>query len=134
MVTAPLTALLYDRTFLAGSFRAAWQKRQGLYLGLAVTWGWLAWLILIAPHPAHPSSGFGLQQITAIEYALTQPGVILHYLRLSLWPHPLCLDYAWPIARSVGAIVPPVLALALLALVSAWAWRAMRSTVSSVTI
>jgi len=30
MVSAPLIVLLYDRTFLAGSFRAAWRQRRGL--------------------------------------------------------------------------------------------------------
>jgi 4-amino-4-deoxy-L-arabinose transferase-like glycosyltransferase len=30
MVSAPLMVLLYDRTFVAGSFRAAWRQRRGL--------------------------------------------------------------------------------------------------------
>ena len=34
MATAPLIVLLYDRTFLAGSFREAWRRRYGLYLAL----------------------------------------------------------------------------------------------------
>ena len=34
MVTAPLVVLLYDRTFLAGSFREAWRRRGGC------TWAW----------------------------------------------------------------------------------------------
>ena len=40
------------------------------------------------------------------EYACSQPGVILHYLRLVFWPHPLVLDYAWPPARDIGDILP----------------------------
>ena len=39
MATAPVIVLLYDRTFLAGSFREAWRRRYGLYLALAATWG-----------------------------------------------------------------------------------------------
>ena len=42
MVTVPLIALLYDRTFLAGSFARALQKRWGLYAGMAACWGVLA--------------------------------------------------------------------------------------------
>ena len=38
MVSAPLMVLLYDRTFVAGSFCAAWRDRRGFYLGLAATW------------------------------------------------------------------------------------------------
>jgi hypothetical protein len=37
MATAPLLGLLYDRTFLAGSFREAWQRRRWWYVGLAAT-------------------------------------------------------------------------------------------------
>ena len=39
MATAPVIVLLYDRTFLAGSFREALRRRYGLYLALAATWG-----------------------------------------------------------------------------------------------
>ena len=42
MATAPVIVLLYDRTFLAGSFREAWRRRYGLYLALAATWGVVA--------------------------------------------------------------------------------------------
>ena len=41
----------------------------------------------------------------------------MHYLRLALWPHPLCLDYAWPVARSLPQIVFP--GLVVLSLVAA---------------
>jgi tetratricopeptide (TPR) repeat protein len=39
-------------------------------------------------------------------YALTQCEVIIHYLRLSVWPHPLIFDYAWPIAEPLSSVVP----------------------------
>ena len=45
MVSAPLMVLLYDRTFVAGSFRAAWQNHWRLYLGLAVSWLLLGFLV-----------------------------------------------------------------------------------------
>jgi hypothetical protein len=35
MVTAPVMVLLYDRTFAAGTLRAAWRQRRLYYLGLA---------------------------------------------------------------------------------------------------
>ena len=34
--------------------------------------------------------GFGTKSVTWIEFARTHPEVILHYLRLCLWPWPLC--------------------------------------------
>ena len=99
MVTAPLVVLLYDRTFLAGSFAEALRRRWGLYLALAATWGLLAYLVV--------STGL-LGRRAGVRarydwwsYACTQPGVILYYLRLCLWPQPLCLDYGWPVATCV---------------------------------
>ena len=46
MVTAPLVVLLYDRTFLAGSFGRPLRRRWGLYAALAATWGLLAYLVV----------------------------------------------------------------------------------------
>ena len=44
MVSAPLIVLLYDRAFLAGSFREAWRRRWGLYLALAgIGCCWAGW-------------------------------------------------------------------------------------------
>ena len=44
--TAPVVLFLFDRTFLAGSFRTAWRARRGLWLALAATWLPLAWVVL----------------------------------------------------------------------------------------
>jgi peptidoglycan/LPS O-acetylase OafA/YrhL len=57
-------------------------------------------------------------------YALTQPQVICHYLRLSLWPHPLCFWYKWPLARTWGAILPGASVVA--ALLAATLWGLLR--------
>ena len=117
MVTAPLMVLLYDRIFLAGSFMEAFRRRWGLYAGLAATWGFLALLLAVAPNLAERGAGFGMQGMTTLEYASTQPGVITHYLRLVFWPEPLVMDYGWPVARTGTAIfLPLVPVLALLAL------------------
>ena len=51
-----------------------------------------------------------------LRYAWTQCEVIVHYLRLSLWPHPLVFDYAWPTSGSLSSVLPSVaIVLALLA-------------------
>ena len=63
------------------------------------------------------SAGFGSEFITPWTYLISQAVVILHYLRLSIWPHPLCLDYAWlPVTGFSQAIVPGLVILILLAL------------------
>ena len=118
MVTAPVVVLLYDRVFISRSFGQALSRRWGLYLGLAATWAVLAACGIVRgvlfPGDASATVGFGTREITPLEYLATQPGVILHYLRLSLWPGPLCLDYAWPVARSAGAIVPAAVVIVAL--------------------
>lgn len=119
--TAPLLVLLYDRTFVSRSFREAIRRRWGLYLALASTWGLLAALMATAPHSE--SVGFGFD-ITALDYARTQcNAIVLYYLKLSFFPHPLVFDYGWPIARRFVDFAPAGLALAVLLIATAAALR-----------
>ncbi len=113
MATAPLIVLLYDRTFLARSFKSALHQRGRLYLGLAATWAILI-VILSFPHESKGTVALGLKNVSVLEYVLTQPEVILHYLRLSLWPSPLALDYSWPVADRLGEVLPSVLIIGAL--------------------
>ena len=104
MVSAPLMAMLFDRTFIAGSFKESLRRRWRLWLALAGTWPLLALLHHMSRNRGG-SAGFGLG-ITAWAYARTQFGCIVHYLRLAFWPDPLVLDYGYPIARTAAEIVP----------------------------
>jgi tetratricopeptide (TPR) repeat protein len=117
MATAPVMVLLYDRTFLAGSFAEAWRRRWGLYVGLAATWGMLAYLVLSTGLMAHQTE---LGAPDLFSYARTQPGVIWHYLRLSVWPKPLCLDYVWPVASGFWEVLPGAAVVGLLAATTVW--------------
>lgn len=124
MVTVPVIVLLYDRLFLSCSLGRALRRRWGLYLGLTSTWI-LLWVWGVAPSVLIPSDkaatvGFSVQDITPLEYALTQPGVILHYLRLAFWPLSLCLDYDWPTARGWSQIVPQAVLVGMLLAGSVW--------------
>ncbi len=49
MVTAPVLILLFERTFIAGSFRGAWRNSWQLYAGLFATWALLIWLNYTGP-------------------------------------------------------------------------------------
>jgi tetratricopeptide (TPR) repeat protein len=106
MVVAPIVVLLYDRVFLAKSFKEAVRQRWMLYVGLAVTWAVLG--VELARLSLGPSADIGgdIERVTAWEYLRTQPGVIVHYLRLSLWPHPLILDYKWQVASTTISVAP----------------------------
>jgi len=119
MVVAPVIVLLYDRTFVSGSFRRSLRCRWGLYAGLAGTWGILA--ALVASGPRTLSAGFGLGSLSPWAYGRSQFGVILHYLALSLWPARLCLDYYdWPSADSVGRVLPQAIVVLSLLALSVW--------------
>jgi tetratricopeptide (TPR) repeat protein len=119
MVSAPLIVLLYDRTFLAGGFRAAWRMRRGLYSGLAATWLLLC-LLVVSTHGRAGSAGFGTRA-SPWSYALTQFPAIIHYLRLSLWPHPLIFDYGDALASASLRTWACVLAVGGLAAATLWA-------------
>jgi tetratricopeptide (TPR) repeat protein len=122
MVSAPLIVLLYDRTFVAGTFREAWRKRRLFYAALAVTWLLLAGLVA-GTHGRGGSAGFGTQ-VTGWSYALTQFPAIVHYLRLSLWPDPLVLDYGTRLATQAEEVVPYAVIVLLLVIATVFAvWR-----------
>ena len=102
VASVPLMALLYDRTFVSGSFRAAWSRRKWLYVAMAATWLLLAWLMLHNQQRGR-TVGFGLG-ISSWEYLLTQCQALTIYLKLSVWPHPLVVDYGVPVVRSLGEV------------------------------
>jgi protein O-mannosyl-transferase len=113
MVSAPIMVLLYDRTFVAGSFRTAWQQRRGLYLGLAGTWILLAYLVAGTGADRGGAAGFG-HGITWWTYALTQCQAVVLYLRLVFWPHPLIVDYGTDVVQQATAVLPQALILVAL--------------------
>ncbi len=120
MAAAPLLALLYDRIFLSSSFREMFRKRGRLHAGLVSTWLILAALMVTGPRSL--SVGVSFQNVRPWEYLLTQAGVIVLYLRLSLFPYPLCLDYSdWPIVRTFLASLPSSAVILALLVLSGWA-------------
>ena len=111
MVTAPVMVLLYDRTFVSGSFREAWTRHRWLYLGLAGTWVLLGWL-MVGLH--YRGAGYGLG-IPWWAYALVECRAVVQYLWLALWPHPLVFDYGEFVAiRHMGEVAPYAVMLAVL--------------------
>ena len=119
MVSAPIVVLLYDRTFLAGSFREAWRRRWRVYAGLATTWLILP-LLVLSSNGRSGSAGFG-SGVSWWSYLLTQFPAIVHYLRLCFWPQPLVFDYGSGLAPRTLWIVPYALFITSLMAASAWA-------------
>jgi Flp pilus assembly protein TadD len=119
MAGAPIIALLYDYVFLSKSWRKVWDERKWVHLGLALTW--IVLIGEIAAGSRQTTVGFEFANLGAWDYLKTQCSVILHYLRLCVWPSPLVIDYQdWPIAK--GSVLTIVPAWVLLALASATLW------------
>jgi tetratricopeptide (TPR) repeat protein len=120
MVTAPLLVLLYDRTFVAGEFRAAWTRRRGYYLALSATLLVLA--AVLTSDLSQRSVGFGLG-VSAWTYTLASAQAVLLYLKLGVWPAPLVFDYG-PVYGGVTAASLGALAVVLALVI--WTVRALR--------
>src|SRR5580704_13655353 len=105
MVTAPAIVLLYDRAFEFDSIGEAIRARKNLYAGLAATWlelGALEW--------GQPRSTVGTSTtVSGWIYLLNQVQMIARYLRLSVWPGPLVLDYGLPRAVAIRDVIPAAL-------------------------
>jgi tetratricopeptide (TPR) repeat protein len=121
MAVAPLLVLLYDRAFITGSLREAWRRHRWLYVGLAATWLPLIWLMTQGHRSSSAASG---QEVAALRYLLTQPGVLVHYLKLSVWPESLSLVYAWPVVTRISEWMLPASAVTgMLVLTGCGLWR-----------
>jgi tetratricopeptide (TPR) repeat protein len=143
MVTAPVLLLLYDYLFLAPSLGQLVRRRWGFYAVLAVLAVYLTLPLVLSALPRsaaegakadrsagagsvlqEETAGFGQKNLTPLDYARSQPEVIVHYLRLAVWPDSLCLHYAWPITRDWSAAAPYLVVIGLLLLATLWAlWR-----------
>jgi tetratricopeptide (TPR) repeat protein len=114
MATAPVMVVVYDSIFLFGSLRLALAARWRFYTGLALSWVLLVALMWSGPriHSAGFSSG-----VSPWTYLLNQTVMITQYLHLAVWPRSLVANYGWPLAVTLGDVLPYALFIvALLAL------------------
>jgi len=110
MATAPVIVLVYDRVFLARSFKEVFRRRWPLYVGLAATWALLAALVLPLSGRAIDRAGLDYWQATH-SYALTQIVALVRYLGLCFWPQPLVMDYGHLLAGEVALSIPHAIIL-----------------------
>ncbi|MDZ4197832.1 MAG: tetratricopeptide repeat protein [Kiritimatiellia bacterium] len=121
IATAPLAVLLYDRAFLAGSFKAAFRKRWGLYAGLTACWIPLAWLVA-STGLRGGTVGAGPADYSIGPYAWTQIWAIARYVRLAFWPDGLIFDYGRLLVGSFRELWLPTLGLVLGLAAAVVAW------------
>lgn len=116
MVTAPFMLLLYDGLLVCTSWREALRKRWRLHLAMFLSLGVFAMLFLLGMARAAGTGSLFVKAITPWRYAITQFGVIVHYLKLSFVPTSLCLSYRWPFARSLAEVWPQAVFIGMLVL------------------
>jgi len=101
----PLIILAYDALFVSDSWRQT-ARRGRYYLALVVCWGVLAALVLANTRQYEKAGLLVVKGVSSVDYALSQSGVILHYVRLVFWPTGQSIDYGWPVARQWYEFVP----------------------------
>jgi tetratricopeptide (TPR) repeat protein len=116
MVAVFPVAVVFDAVLLAPSLRAALRERRSIYGVMAVTLALGALVVL-------PRLGTSHAGIGSLRYALSQPGIVLDYLRLALWPDPLCFDYQRAAAYGGRAVGVPLMGIAAGVIGSLWALR-----------
>src|SRR6185437_7676652 len=82
MATAPILIYLFDALLVCGTFAGPWRQRRKFYTALALTLPIVPILVWTQADFA-AKTGQGFQLMTPWTYALTQCGMIVHYLRLA---------------------------------------------------
>ena len=122
ILTAPVIMLWYDRAFVSSSWRELVRRRWAYYLAYVVVALPFLPFVLRRAFASSPDRmiGVGSAAPGMWEYLQSQPGVLLHYVRLCVWPSGQCLDYEWPVATGFWQIVPSGLAILGLLALTIW--------------
>jgi Tfp pilus assembly protein PilF len=120
MVTAPIAVLLFERTFVSGSFRQAVRNSWPLYVGLFASWLLIGALQLSGPRSL--SAGFAMGE-PLVEYWSTQAGVFLMYLRLVVIPIPLLIHYELALGAVAENWLPLLFVFGLVAAALYLLWK-----------
>jgi protein O-mannosyl-transferase len=127
IAVAPAIVLVYDWLFHSPSLRDAIKRHFRLYAGYVVV---VVLYVLLVGTRLRWVLEARTRAITPWDYAKTECGVIVHYLRLAFWPDALTADYAgWPIATSVASVLPFIVVIGSLIALTLWG-LARRSPVS----
>ena len=94
-VAAPFILLCYEWAFRRNHALQSARRSPILYAGLALG---LIVAFLTAAGANTLNARIENTHIDLGRYWMTQCPIILHYLRLAIWPSPLIIDYGWPAA------------------------------------
>jgi tetratricopeptide (TPR) repeat protein len=119
IVVAPAIVLVYDWLFDSASLRDALRRHWRLYAGYGAVLG--LYVLFVGSRLRRAFTGLSGRAVAPWDYALTQSAVIVHYLRLALWPHPLAADYdGWPIATSPRSVLPYLAVVLAIVALTLW--------------
>jgi Tfp pilus assembly protein PilF len=121
VISAPLAVMLYDRAFRLPTWRAVLRPGNGrgwLYVVL-----WIACLASFAVLEAGARGGTAgfHTDMSWYRYLYTQCWAIAHYLRLTLWPNALTVDYGFKTIHGMRGI-PGVVILSAFGIATLVAW------------
>jgi len=97
MVMVPFLLVLFDATFVTDSWIETLRKRAWFHTAMIATLAGFAALLATGMARAADEGGLFYGESLRWRYLLTQSQALLHYLRLTILPWPLCLDYRWPL-------------------------------------
>ena len=118
MLVAPALALLFDRLFLADSWRGVFRQRG---LAHAVLWLTALWPIHRQwIHSPHITPGI-MPEGARWHYLLTQCRGLTRMIRLAFWPQPLVFFYGMGLITEPLAVLPQALFLLILSGATLWA-------------
>ncbi len=122
-ITALPVFLLFDRAFLAPSWREVFRRRGWYYVALVATVGCgVAYVLLNREH--YLAGGLlCAQRVSTWQYLRTQPEIIGHYLAQAFWPSRLCIDPAWPVEDDPVRLSIAWGLVATATAATAWLWR-----------
>lgn len=108
MITAPFVVLLFDRALVGRSFGEVLARRAGYYFSLATSWMALG-ALMASSRLGERGLGFN-EEITWLQYALSELKIVVLYAKLSVWPSPLVFDYGPEfVVKGVGEALPYML-------------------------
>lgn len=120
MASIPGAVLLFDRIFLAPSVWKVVRRRWLFYLFFFAAWGGFTYWHLTRAADTEGGIGFKMETLTPTKYALTETGVLLYYLQISVWPRGLAIDYqSWPWWETASEAMPELAIVGGLLLVTA---------------
>lgn len=117
--TLPLVLVLIDVVLVTRSWRETFRRRRWYYAALLSIWVLIGLLLMTVS--LRSKLGGTEAHLTPWTNLTLQSQVVVHYLRLAIWPAPLVIDYIdWLPPQRPVQYLPQMLLLTALVIASGW--------------